>query len=85
VRGERKIEKRPGPDVMVGIRIRIRTLARHWMTVGEITSLLDRGLTEVEREIVWRIALEETRLIQGRQGAPWWTPAAVHESRLPAA
>jgi hypothetical protein len=50
-----------GAGVMANARGLARRLARQGKTVGEITGFLDSGLDEVERELVWRIAVDEMR------------------------
>jgi hypothetical protein len=55
---------------MAAARQKVRTLARQGRTVGEITSALDADLNEIEREFVWRMAVEETRSARRER---WWT------------
>ena len=55
---------------MTVARRKVRTLAREGRTVGEITSALDAELNEIEREYVWRLAVEETRSARRER---WWS------------
>lgn len=59
-----------GGDVMMVARKKVRTLAREGRTVGEITSSIDADLNEIEREYVWRLAVEETRSARRER---WWS------------
>lgn len=59
-----------GVDVMAVARQKVRAFAKEGRTVGEITSALDSELTEIEREYVWRLAVEETRSARRER---WWS------------
>ena len=59
-----------GADAMIAARRKVRTLAREGRTVGEITSSVDADLDEIEREYVWRMAVEETRSARRER---WWS------------
>ena len=52
------------------MRRTIRELADAGFTIGEITTRFRGELTELERELIWRIACAETRRARGERMAP---------------
>jgi hypothetical protein len=54
-------------EAMSGLRLKVRELAVLGYTSGEITAHLGRELSEVEHEILWRVACEESRRARGER------------------
>ena len=55
---------------MADVRRTISELADAGFTIGEITARFRGELTELEHELIWRIACAETRRARGERLAP---------------
>jgi len=59
---------------MADARRKIRSLADQGFSVGEITARFNAGLNEIEYELVWLVARQETRRARSER----WAVAVAH-------